>query len=172
MAEMEKLSLLYEAFSKTVFWAAFSVLKDQEHSADVMQNVFLNAHRHMETLGALSAEQQRAWLYRAAVNKSIDFLRKNKRLVSVEDAGVNEADLGLGPEEAAERKELHFSVRQALMELPEKYREPLTLHYFAEMDYKEIAAMLALNEGTLKSRMSRGRALLEKALKKGGGFHA
>lgn len=163
------LESLYEGFSKAVYWAAFGVLHDRETAADVMQNVFLSAHRHMDTLGGMTDEQCRAWLYRSAVNGSIDLLRRNKRIVPVEDAGMAEADSAAGPEEEAEAGELRRTVHEAVASLPEKYREPLMLYYFAEMDYKQISALLQTSEGTLKSRMSRGRALLEKILQKGGG---
>lgn len=172
MTDIDRLETLYEAFSKTVYWAAFGVLRDMDQSSDVMQNVFLKAHRHIQTLAAMGGEQQRAWLYRAAINAGIDHLRRGKRLVVSEDAGLYEKDAALGPEARAEKSELQRHVRKALMQLPDKYREPLTLYYFADMDYKEISALLSLNEGTLKSRMSRGRALMEKELKKGGGQYA
>lgn len=164
------LEQLYDTFSKAVYWASFGVLHDREAAADVMQNVFLRAHKHMETLTTMSIEQQRAWLYRSAVNASIDTTRRNKHTVAVEDAGLDRADDAPGPEESAAQNETRNAVRAALMKLPEKYRQPLTLYYFADMDYKEIAPLLDINEGTLKSRMSRGRALMEKELRKGGGL--
>ncbi len=170
--EMRLLEVFYEEHSKTVYWAAFGVLHDMESAKDVMQNVFLSANRHLETLGGMSTEQRRSWLYRAAVNASIDLLRKNKRVVSSEDLTLERADDAPGPEEELESKEMQSAVRKALLRLPEKYQRPLTLYYFAEMDYKAICGLLQLNEGTLKSRMARGRSLIEKELRKGGGKNA
>ncbi|MDL2217921.1 sigma-70 family RNA polymerase sigma factor [Christensenellaceae bacterium OttesenSCG-928-M15] len=169
---MQTLEALYDTHHKTVYWAAFGVLHDTESSKDVMQNVFLSAHRHIATLEGMSVEQQRAWLYRAAVNASIDLIRRNKRMVPSENPAEGRADDGMGPEEEIERSQLRAAVRQALYALPEKYQKPLALYYFAEMDYKAISEALDINEGTLKSRMSRGRALMEKELRKGGGMYA
>ncbi len=166
------LETLYDAHAKTVYWAAYGVLHDQELAADAMQNAFLSAHRHMDTLQAMSTEQCRAWLYRCAVNGSIDILRRNKRSIPTEDAGMQEADSAPGPEAEAERSETQKAVHEALNKLPEKYREPLYLYYFAELDYHQVAEALQLNEGTLKSRMARGRAMMEKHLLKGGGTDA
>lgn len=169
MQEELTLEGLYDAYSKTVYWAARGVVHDADLAADVMQNVFLSAHRHMQTLASLSPAQCRAWLYRSAVNGAIDMLRRNKRIVPTENAGEGEADKAAGPEAAAEESEMRAVVQQALASLPETYKRPLYLYYFAQMGYKEICELLDMNEGTLKSRMSRGRALMEKALQKGGG---
>lgn len=166
--QSEKLEALYDAHSKTVYWAAYKVLNDKNAASDAMQNVFLNACRHIEKLGELDENQQRAWLYRAAVNNSIDIIRKNKRLVSTEDIGVYTPSSSDNPEEMAEKNELIAGVRDALNKLPDKYKEPLYLYYFADLDYRQITQLLSLNEGTLKSRMSRARGLLENILKKGG----
>ena len=164
-----QLAELYETHSKMVYWTAYGVLHEREAAADVMQNVFLRAHKHMDTLSAMHEAQSRAWLYRTAVNAAIDTVRRSKHSVPIENAGVLEADTAAGPEEVAERDDTRRMVREALATLPEKYREALTLYYFAEMDYKQMSAVLNISEGTLKARMSRGRAMLEKLLRKGGG---
>lgn len=163
---------LYETHAKTVYWAAYSVSRNSNSAKDAVQNVFLNALRHIETLEGLSAEQRRAWLYRAGVNSSIDILRRNKRSIPTEDAGYAVADPAQGPEVLTESKETSNEVQKAVRALPKKYREPIMLYYFAELDYKKIAVLLQMNEGTLKSRMSRGRELIKKQLLKGGGLYA
>ena len=73
-----------------------------------------------------------------------------------------------GPEQAAISREQQRIVRCLVEELPEKYRQPILLYYFAQMDYAAMASMLGLSQGTLKSRMARGRTLLKNALEKGG----
>lgn len=166
------LESLYEAHSKTIYWAAYGVLHDRELAADAMQNAFLSAYRNRQTLDQMTEPQCRAWLYRCAVNSSIDMLRRNKRSIPTEDAGSHTATEDLGPEEQAERNERRKAVREAMDNLPEKYREPLYLYYFADLDYTQIAETLNMNTGTLKSRMSRGRAMMEKALRKEGGHFA
>ncbi|MDR1619479.1 MAG: sigma-70 family RNA polymerase sigma factor [Clostridiales bacterium] len=165
------LESLYDANAKLVYWAVFSVLHDHDLTQDAVQNTFLSAHRNMEMLGTLSDAQCRAWLYRCAVNSGIDILRRQKRNVLTENAGENEADTAVGPEEAAEQGELRRFIHDLVHKLPKKYRDPLYLYYFAELDYHQIANILQLNEGTLKSRMSRGRAMLEARLKKEGGVY-
>lgn len=163
---------LYEAHAKTVYWAAYGVSRDAEAAADAVQNAFLSAHRNMATIETMTSEQARAWLYRVAVNSSIDMLRRNRRSIPTEDAGVMEPDMGPGPEAQAERNETREAIKKALENLPEKYREPLFLYYFADLDYRQISELLQTSEGTLKSRMSRGRDMLKNELRKGGGLYA
>lgn len=159
---------LYEAHAKTVYWAAYGVTKDAQAAEEAVQTVFLRAFQHMDTLSSMSEAQCRSWLYRAATNSGIDQLRRNKHLVSTEDAGLYEADDAPGPEQAAISREQQRIVRCLVEELPEKYRQPILLYYFAQMDYAAMASMLGLSQGTLKSRMARGRTLLKNALEKGG----
>lgn len=168
----QTLEALYEAHAKTVYWAAFGVSHNAEAAADAVQNAFLSAHQHMDTLAELTSEQCRAWLYRCAVNSSIDMLRRNKRSIPTEDAGVAVPDTAHGPETQAEINETREVIRRELDALPEIYREPLYLYYFAELDYHQIAQLMNMSEGTLKSRMSRGRELLKKGLRKGGELYA
>ncbi len=168
----QSLEALYEAHAKTVYWAAYGVSRDEQAAADAVQNAFLSAYRHMEELETMSNEQCRAWLYRCAVNSSIDMLRRNKRSVPTEDAGLMEPDMGPGPEAQTVQKETRAAVRKYLEALPEKYREPLYLYYFAELDYHQISDLLHMSEGTLKSRMSRGREMLKKEMRKGGELNA
>lgn len=168
----QTLEKLYDAHAKTVYWAAYGVTRNADAAKDAVQNAFLSAHRNMETLQSMTSEQCRAWLYRCAVNSSIDMLRRNKRSIPTEDAGVREADRAPGPETRAQQNEETKALHEALRALPEKYRQPLYLYYFAEMDYHQVAQALQMNEGTLKSRMSRGRKMLEVALRKGGGIDA
>jgi len=166
---MRDFDALYGAHAKTVYWAAYGVTKSAHLAEEAVQNVFLRAFRHMEQLSELSDAQCRAWLYRAAVNSGIDSLRRGKRLVMAEDAGVEERDTAPGPEEQAVNEEQRRMVRAVVEALPEKYREPVLLYYFAEMDYHGMSELLGLSEGTIKSRMSRARELLKKELMKGGG---
>ncbi len=162
---------LYEAYTKTVYWAAYGVSRDTYAAEEAVQNVFMRAYLHMDTLDGMSDEQVRSWLYRSATNSAIDGLRRNKRLISVEDAGVNEVDGAVGPETSALLSEEQRVIRDAVDKLPEKYRVPITLYYFAEMEYKAMAKMLDMSEGTLKSRMARGRDMLKKELGKGSAYY-
>lgn len=160
---------IYAAHSKLVYWTAFGVLKEQEAALDAAQNVFLRVFKHEKNLQKMNDSQLRAWLYRVTTNAALDLIRRDKRLISTEDVGlelpVDETEL---PESVLLDKEARNAVRDCVNRLPKLYREPVTLYYFSELSYFEIAQLLEVSEGTIKSRMSRARGMLSNMLAKGG----
>lgn len=160
---------IYAAHSKLVYWTAFGVLKEQEAALDAAQNVFLRVFQHGKNLEKMNDAQLRAWLYRVATNAALDLLRRSKRVLPTEDVAmdlaVDEAEL---PESVLMDKESRDTVRECVNQLPKLYREPVTLYYFSNLSYLEIAELLEVSEGTVKSRMSRARGMLSHMLMKGG----
>ena len=161
----------YSDNSRMVYWTAYGILKSEADALDVSQETFLRALRGEDTLCTLSAPQQRAWLYRVAVNLCMDKKRREKREFPAEDTeifeGESREDREL-PEAAlmnAERKRL---LRAAIDELPEIYRECVLLHYFSGLSLEEIAALDGTSLGTVKSRLSRARQRLYDSLRKDG----
>lgn len=145
---------LVQRYKDDVFRAAFSILKVPEDAEDVAQETFLrywNSDREFE-----SETHIKAWLLRAAINRaknlSLSFWRRNR--VSYEDYVS-----GLEFETATEQRAL-----EAILSLRQTYRLVLHLHYYEDYSVKEIADILALNENTVKTRLSRGRQLLKKEL--------
>jgi len=156
---------LYQTHSQMVYWAAYGVCKNHDTAAETMQAVFVRVLENLDQFQDMSDAQCKAWLYRVAVNRSIDTLRKFRRETIADDAGMQETvDESLLPEAAALQKEQQQLVRTLVEQLPDKYREPIMLYYFANMNYTDIAQLLGMSEGTLKSRMARGRAILAKQL--------
>lgn len=154
-----------------VYWTAYAILKDGEAARDAAQTVFLRALRHESTVLRLEEGQQRLWLYRAARNACIDELRRIRREPVWADALEDLPDPGPLPEAALERREARNQVFGLVEGLPDTYRRPIVLYYFAEMPQKEIAQVLGVPESTLRSQLRRGKALLYKALQEGGELH-
>ena len=90
---------------------------------------------------------------------------KNKEVLSDEPVGAEVADTGTTPEEDVLASDTRAAVREALASVDDIYREPLTMYYFSDMSVSEIAEALELSEGTVKSRMSRGRKLMAQHLR-------
>ena len=150
-------STLEEAFQKygdRVFSAAFSILRNREDADDVVQDTFLKYHTAQ--IQYMDETHLKAWLLRVAINRARDitaaFWRKNR--VSWEEY-MDELEFAQ-PEDR--------SLFQSVMSLPEKYRLVLHLYYYEECSIKEIASLLHTGEGTIKSRLSRGRTLLKTML--------
>lgn len=112
------------------------------------------------------------WSYRVATNACLDELRRRGRRPLPVDAADTDgphaarpshplrSSAGIGPEQAALDTELRSELQRALDELPEEFRVPVVLRDVADLDYAEIAELLDLPPGTVRSRISRGRAKL------------
>ena len=120
---------------------------------DVFQEVFLRYFRHEERFQ--SDEHRKAWLIRCTVNraKSLTASPWKKRTVPLETA----EEVGVEDD--------YREVYSAVLSLPGKYRAVIHLHYFEGLSVLEIARMFHVPEGTVKSQLSRGRALLREMLK-------
>lgn len=152
---------IYVSFSRLVYWAAHGVLKNKEQAEDATQNVFISLLKHMDDVSEFSDAQLKGWLYRSAVNAALDLKRKTSReVLSDEPVWVNVADPSASPADEAVAGDTRAAVRLALDGLEDTQREPLMLHYFSGMSIQEIAETLEISEGTVKSRMARGRKQL------------
>lgn len=105
----------------------------------------------------------RAWLFRVARNSAIDYIRKKRP--QTEELGPSLPATADRPEREAERSWLSSAMSVALMELPLAYREVVDLRYFHQMGYHEIADVLSIPVGTVKSRISYALGRLTKILR-------
>jgi len=136
-------------------------------AADVVQETFTRAFRNLPRLRGATV---RAWLFRVAVNCAHDIHRQRSRrpaepLEDGEGRVLELPDPGLGPEATALARERADVVRQALAELPRDFRVAVVLRDVNQLSYEEMAEALSVPLGTVKSRISRARALLAAALR-------
>jgi len=157
---------IYKDYSRLVYWAAYRVLSNKEMTEDVTQNVFITVLKNMANIAALPDAQLKGWLYRVAVNAAVDAKRRSGReVLSDEPVGEEVPDASSPPEEQVMKGMLYAAVRETLDSMEDTYREPLMMFYYSEMSVKEIAEALGISEGTVKSRMSRGRKVLARHLR-------
>ena len=151
-----------------VYWAAYGVVKNESDAMDVSQNVFLRVMKHQKKLETMEDAQLKSWLYRVTVNLCLDGKRKLKREVLADELPETPvSDTGALPEAAALDAEARETLSRAVAALPDVYRETVTLHFFSELRYEEIAKLMGVSEGTVKSRMSRAKERLLDLLKGG-----
>lgn len=156
---------IYNDYSRLVYWAAYRVLNNRELTEDVTQNVFISVLKNMENIVVLPDAQIKGWLYRVAVNAALDAKRRlGREVLSDEPVGADVVDSGSSPEEQTMNNIVHAAVREVLSAMDDIYREPLMMFYYSEMSILDIAAALNITEGTVKSRMSRGRKILARHL--------
>lgn len=137
-----------------------------EDAQEVAQEAFLAAWRGLPRFRGQCRFS--SWLYKLTANAAVDHLRREKRrpaAVPLENAG-EPADPHT-PQEELERRELHRAVQQALDWLTPEHREVLLLRQMQGLSYQEIGAALSLEEGTVKSRISRAKRQLRTILAEG-----
>ena len=154
----------------------YRVVGDYETAVDLAQETFLRVFRAAERYQSSYAFS--TYIYRIATNLAISELRKRKRqrLVSLtgffqpreqggDDCELDPADLRPLADTSLVEDERRQAVSRAIATLPEKYRVPLVLRDVEERSYEEIARILEMSEGTVKSRISRARAFLRDKLR-------
>lgn len=148
----QRFSEKYGMFRNTVFSVIFNYLKNTDDTSDIMQEVFVRLYSTDTEFD--SDEHMKAWLIRTAANLSKNFLRDNKRRqneVLTEDIPYFD-------------KSDDSELLQLVLELPEKYRIPIHLHYYEGYQVNEIAQILQLPVSTVKVQLMRGREKLRGAL--------
>ena len=166
------LETLMRTYGNDVLRMAYSYVKDYDTAEDIFQEVFIKANAKMD--GFRGESSVKTWLLRITVNTCKDYLKSAyKQRVTMfeeeEEANIPAPDMM----EEIERKQDAKRIREALLKLPEKYREVLVCLYFEERSVAETAKVLGLSEGTVKSRLSRARERFRVILEaeKGGAYN-
>ena len=134
-----------------LYRAALAILHNEEDAADAIAETVMEAFAQLHTLR--QPKYFKTWLTRALICNCYDILRQRRRFVPLEDI----------PEPAGgEPDDQALDVRESLAALAENDRLVLTLHYLDGLKVKEIAKVLGVKEGAVKSRLMRGRNRLQK----------
>ena len=164
------------ANQKNVYNLALKMTGGEEDALDISQEAFLKAYRQ---LGAFRGESRfSVWLYRLTYNLCIDFLRKKPRagvvsLTQQDDDDTRDIeipDVRELPEDRLIRKETRKTIVECMDKLGSRHREILVMREITGMSYIDIASVLEINEGTVKSRLARARASLANILVEKGTF--
>lgn len=160
------LERLYREFGDRVYRTALHLLGQPADAEDVTQEIFLGLRARVKSYRGQAAFGN--WMYRVTTNHCLSRLsRSNARsLGSVEELGPAHGleDPAATPEEALSGREQGRRLRELLLRLPAEQRAVLVLREIEELSYREIAQALELPEGTVMSRLSRGRERLRELL--------
>lgn len=147
---------------KKIYNLALRMTGDPDDAFDVTQDAFVRAYSSLKDFRGESAFG--SWLYRLASNLCLDFLRSKKRhavlSLSEEDGELDISDLRFSPESELERAELRDAVSRGLERLPAAARQIIVMRDVSGLSYAEIAEILGLELGTVKSRIARAREKL------------
>ena len=147
---------------KKIYNLALRMTGDPDDAFDVTQDAFVRAYSSLKDFRGESAFG--SWLYRLASNLCLDFLRSKKRhavlSLSEEDGELDISDLRFSPESELERAELRDALSRGLERLPAAARQIIVMRDVSGLSYAEIAEILGLELGTVKSRIARAREKL------------
>ncbi|MCH8023534.1 MAG: sigma-70 family RNA polymerase sigma factor [Candidatus Marinimicrobia bacterium] len=155
---------LVAAHGKAIYNVALFTLNDEIMAADATQEVFIRIWRGLK--GFKAQAKLASWIYRITKNVCYDYLKKRRPERLDEDGEGALADNGqLGPEGEYLAGQQHLAVRRAVARLPERQRMAITLHYFHQRSYEEVAEIMEQPLGTVKSYLHRAKASLAGYLK-------
>lgn len=156
-----KEQLLNDRFIKTVienktamFRLAYAMVLNQEDAEDVVSETIVKAYSHLAELRNI--RKMKSWIFQILVNESKAYLKKRNRIDLVEDISLFE-EKGGGAGES-------YDLLEFVYKLEDIFKDVVILYYFEEFRVKEIADILSISEGTVKSRLSRARAKLKSFL--------
>ncbi|MBO7661833.1 MAG: RNA polymerase sigma factor [Clostridia bacterium] len=144
---------------------------NREDASDCGQEAMVRVWRYLDGYRGDCAFE--SWVYRIAANVCLDFLRRRKRerqvpLEPMKEQGFDPPDPAPGTEEQAVAREEKERLRSLIAQLPEEQRDALVLTQLEGKSYQEVAALLGVSEGTVKSRVNRARTRLKEQMEETG----
>lgn len=154
----EAFALLLPRYRDKVFRLTFSMLRNRATAEDITQEILVRVWRALPGYGAQAALS--TWVYAISKNACLSELRKRRPVVSLDDEeGAYDAEVAaLGSTDADDSATV--SVTQLLDQLPERYRQAVTLFYMEDKSYEQTATSLGLPLGTVKALLHRARKRL------------
>ncbi len=146
----EAFKQLLELYQVKLYWHIRKLVVTHENADDVMQNTFIRIYKSLPNFSQQSSLY--TWMHKIAYNESLRFLEqnKNKYHISIDDVNRKYLD-NLVEDSFFEGNELQLKLQSILSELPEKQRQIFNMKYYDDLKFREIADILGIKEGTLKT---------------------
>ena len=166
--DLNSFEFLVVKYEKMIYNLALTKVRNRESAQDISQECFLRAYKMLRSYRAESAFS--TWIYRICQNLIADHFRKNKKTAALslsfsdEDGEIKESDIAdtkSDPADLIVREEKIKKIRELIDALPEELREIIILRDFEDQSYANIAEMLDIEAGTVKSRLFRAREKLK-----------
>jgi RNA polymerase sigma factor (sigma-70 family) len=168
--DADALEILYERYGKVAYSLARRILTDEVLAQDVVQEVFLSLWRNASRFDAARGTVA-TYLLSMTHHRAVDVVRREENLRrrrTSDEVLEFQPDPNPGVEAEAEAAERRSEVRAALAQLPPAQREALALAYFGGYTQREVATLVGVPLGTVKTRMAAGMRKLEQALREAG----
>lgn len=166
--DQEAFAALVERYKSRVFSLAYRMLGQREEAEDVAQEAFIHVYQALDTFRI--GDKFSSWVYRITSNLCIDHLRRRRHKEISMDAPVDREgevkrefpDQGRSPEGQVIDKEFKAALEKAILTLSPAYRTVVVLRHVHNLAYEEIARVLNLPLGTVKTRLFRAREILRR----------
>lgn len=163
VGSLDALGVLYDRYQRKVYRTALVITGDPDVAADLVQDVFLRLHRFADYIDPQRPLEP--WLYRMTVNLAYTWVKRNRRwLQPLEDLADWLAGTGASLQEQAEFQDDWDRVQKAVLNLPFPQRVVIVLYYLNDLSLQDIAEIVKVPVGTVKSRLHYGRQALRKTL--------
>lgn len=162
--KVERYEILVRRYQRLVATAALRMGIPAHEVGDVANEVFYKVYRNLQRYTPEHALS--TWLYRITVNAALDHKRARRHESRMEEIPASMADSGPSAHDRVSNDQRVRMLQEVLGRIPEHYRAPLVLAHIEGMPLEEIARVLELPEGTIKSRLFRARALLKDLIEK------
>jgi RNA polymerase sigma-70 factor (ECF subfamily) len=148
----EEFSDLVVTYQQSMYRFALGIVRNRQDAEDALSSAIIKAYEHLASLR--DKDKFKAWIMTILANEAKNILSKNSRVQLVDDVTVYEGEV----------KEAQNDVWDCVMELGEQHRQIVILYYYDGFSTREIARILKIPEGTVKSRLSRARQNLKETL--------
>lgn len=159
----EAFRILYETFKVPLYSLVFSIIKDNDRTADIIQDTFIKVIKSIGTLEDI--RKIKYWIFRIAINITMNIIKRDKRLKFAGDGLEDIMNRSMGSHFVSrgdeDRDEMYYAIQQQALQLPLKQRIVFTLKYMDDFKESEIAETLGIPVGTVKSRLSTARAKIK-----------
>jgi RNA polymerase sigma-70 factor (ECF subfamily) len=155
--------VLVDRYQKPVFNLALRMVSDTDDAADLTQAVFIKAYEKLKSYN--DRYKFFSWLYKIAVNTSLNFLEQKKRRDLLGDRDIPQEPVVEAELEASERIQM---LEDAILELRTEFRIVIVLRHFHDLSYEEMSQILDIPEKTVKSRLFSARQMLREILLRSG----
>ena len=139
---------LVREYQEPLYWQIRRMVLSHDDADDILQNTFIKAWNHIDDFRQES--RIHTWLFRIAVNESLNFLEKKKQTLSLDQTELSAAD-SLSSDSYFDGDEVQQQFQTAISTLPDKQRLVFNLKYFDEMKYEDMSSLLGTSIGALKA---------------------
>jgi RNA polymerase sigma-70 factor, ECF subfamily len=168
--DQERYSEIVDRYQTKLFVYIYRLIGNKEEAEDLLQDVFVKAYKNLNSYD--TSRKFSSWIYRIAHNEAVNFIKRKslKRFISFDAITSTKDKLDTSSEEEGAdkawlRKEVSKEVSDAMKKLPFKYNQVLTLRYYSDQSYEEIAEILGKPVNTVGTLINRAKKKLSEELK-------